>query len=156
MKALKRLEQLNIDAQRERYPSIPAHAIPRSKYSDKTANGLTKCVIDFLKLSGWQAERISVQGRYVDNTKIVTNVIGQQKKIGSGKWIKTNMQPGSADISATIQGRSVKIEVKIGADRMSPAQERYAAEVISAGGTYYVCRDFESFYQWYQDNFSDG
>ncbi len=46
-----------------KYPNIPGHAIPQAKYTDKTANGLTKMIIEFIKLSGGQAERINTMGR---------------------------------------------------------------------------------------------
>jgi hypothetical protein len=41
------------------------------------------------------------------------------------QWTKGTSTAGSADISATIKGRSVKIEVKIGKDRQSEAQKKY-------------------------------
>ena len=52
---------------------------------------------------------------------------------------------GSADISATIKGRSVKIEVKIGKDRQSEAQKRYQENIEKAGGTYYIAKNFDDF-----------
>jgi hypothetical protein len=64
-------------------------------------------------------------------------------------WTKSTSTPGSADISATIKGRSVKIEVKIGKDRQSEAQKRYQDAIESAGGVYIIARDFDSFVEWY-------
>jgi hypothetical protein len=31
-----------------KYPSVPIPMIPLTKYEDKTANGLTKCIVEFL------------------------------------------------------------------------------------------------------------
>jgi len=146
------LQELFLAHHREKFPNFPEYARPKQMFSDKTANGLTKCIINFLQWSGWQAERISVTGRRVDNTRIVSDVVGFQRKIGSVQYIKSAMTPGSADISATICGRSVKIEVKIGADRQSQVQKNYQLQVEKAGGIYIIAKDFESFLNWY-DNF---
>lgn len=63
------------------------------------------------------------------------------------------MTVGTADISATIRGRSVKIEVKIGRDRQSEAQKRYQASIEAAGGIYYIARNIDDFMQWYNQTF---
>lgn len=101
-----------------------------------TANDLTRQIIRFIQRHGGQAERIAVTGLL--------------RKFGNGyKWTRTNMTVGTADISATIQGRSVKIEVKIGTDRQSDEQKRYQKQVEDAGGIYYIARTFEEFLKWY-------
>ena len=71
---------------------------------------------------------------------------------GVTKMIPGSSTKGTADISATIKGRSVKIEVKCAAtgDRyQSDDQKAYQKAVESAGGVYIIVRDFESFYNWY-------
>ena len=72
---MKELIDIAEKAQRRKYPNIPDHALPKIKYSDRTANGLTKCIIDFLRLQGWQAERISTTGRYLDESKTYIDVL---------------------------------------------------------------------------------
>jgi len=129
---------------------MPKDYVPKTTYTDKTANGLTKCIVHWLNLNGWQAERISTTGRYIDNSKIVTDVLGNRKKIGSGKYIKGSGTNGSADISATIKGRSIKIEVKIGKDRQSEAQKEYQKNIEKAGGIYIIATDFDEFMMWYK------
>ena len=142
------LHDLTMKVKREKYPNTPEKYLSVKAYSDKTANGLTKCIVDFLNLSGWQAERINIMGKRVDNRRVVTNHGGGQKMIGSVKWIKSNMQPGTADISTTIKGRSVKIEVKI-KDRQSPAQKKYQESIERSGGIYIIVRNFDEFITWY-------
>ena len=124
--------------------------VVKTKFNDNTANSLTKSIIRWLQLNGWQAERISTTGRYIDNSKIVTDVLGNRKKIGSGKYIKGSGTNGSADISATIKGRSIKIEVKIGKDRQSEAQKEYQKNIEKAGGIYIIATDFDDFMMWYK------
>lgn len=155
MKPLQILKQLDYENKAARYPNFPKNAIPVRSYSDRTANGLTKCIIDFIKYSGGQSERINTMGRMIDNTKTVSNVLGQSYRIGSKKWIKGTGTKGSADISATIQGRSVKIEVKIGKDRQSDDQKNYEHQITRAGGIYYIAKDFDSFFHWYNETFGD-
>ena len=151
MKPLEHLRQLKLAKTRELYPNVPDIALPKTEYNEKSANGLTKCVTEFLNLSGHQAERINTMGRMIDSRKQVTDVIGRTKTIGSAKYIPTTGTKGSADISATILGRSVKIEVKIGADRQSQHQKDYQAMVENAGGTYWIVKNFDQFYILYQD-----
>ncbi|MDI9874502.1 hypothetical protein [Flectobacillus rivi] len=142
-KAIKAKNQSN-------YPNIPEYAVPEPRYEDKTANGLTKCIVDFLNnTEGCQAERISSEGRVIDTRKTVTNTVGVIKTIGSIKRVKSSSQVGTADISATMWGQSVKIEVKIGADRQSEAQKLYQASIEKAGGIYLLIKSFGEFFNWY-------
>jgi len=149
MKAIDILKQLKHAEQRNQYPNVPEHGLKPIKYEDKTANGLTKAIIDFLNISGHFAERINTMGRMVDSRKQVTDVIGRTKTIGTAKYIPTTGTKGSADISATINGKSVKIEVKIGKDRQSQDQIQYQKRTEQAGGIYLIAKDFQGFYDWY-------
>jgi hypothetical protein len=115
---------------------------PRA-YDPKTANGLTKMIVDWIKYNGGQAERISTTGRYI---------------VAQKKWIKGSGTKGSADISAIIKNNKgiaipCKIEVKIGRDKQSEDQVKYQQAIEKAGGIYYIAKDFDSFYEWYNLNF---
>ncbi len=148
--AVKELEALAMQAARETHPTIPDHVLAPRVYRDDKANNLTKCIIHWIRLNGFQAERVSVTGRYVDKSRVVTNIIGQQHRIGSRQWIPSTMQKGSADISATIECQSVKIEIKIGRDRQSEAQQNYQKQIEAAGGIYLIARNFTEFMNWYK------
>ena len=149
------LKQLKLKQLKQDYQNVPDYAIPLPKYSDNSANGLTKCIIEFLQLSGHQSERINTMGRPIDNRKQVTDVIGRTKTIGSMTWGKSTATKGSADISSTILGRSVKWEIKYGKDRQSEEQKRYEHSIISSGGFYFVVKTFDDFYQKYIDLLSE-
>lgn len=127
-----------------------------NKHRDDTANGLTRCIVDYLRYKGWQAERINTTGIPIDTRKQATDIMGHNRTIGSLTWRPSGNTKGSADISATIKGRSVKIEVKIGKDRQSEAQRQYQAAIEQAGGLYYIARDFTTFVAWYHQNFGKG
>lgn len=146
-KAIKDLEQLAFEAKRLEFPMIPVEWLAAHKFSDKTANDLTKAIIYYINLRGGFAERINTMGRRIDNRKTFTDVLGRQRTIGSEKWIPTTGTRGSADISATINGRSIKIEVKTGADRQGEYQKKYQEATEQSGGVYLIARTFDEFKQ---------
>lgn len=148
MSAIKLLNELAWNKIRAN-SSMPDYAIPKPKYTDNSANALTKSIIAWIELNGYQAERINNTGRYVDNKKTVKNIMGQSITIGSGQYIPGTGTKGTADISATIKGKSIKIEVKYGKDRQSEAQKEYQANIERSGGVYFIAKDFESFYNFY-------
>lgn len=147
--AVKELERLYMDDHRRRYPSMPEYARTCKQYEDRTANGLTRCVIDYIRLNGFQAERINSTGRYIDNSQVFEDVLGRKRSIGTGQWLPTSGMKGTADVSATIRGRSVKIEIKM-KDRQSEDQKKYQLAVEQSGGIYLIIRSFQEFYDWYQ------
>lgn len=134
----KTLHDLKVCKVLSKCPTYPIDYIPKTMYKDSTANGLTKAICDWINLHGYQAERINTMG--VARTKYRTD-----GSVAGVQWTKGTGTPGSADISATIKGRSVKIEVKIGKDRQSDAQKRYQEKIEQAGGVYYIARNFDDF-----------
>lgn len=151
--ALKILNQLSDQAQRLKYSEIRPELLPPSKFSDKTANKLTSAVIAWIRLHGYQAERISITGRQIDKRITYTDCIGNKRQIGTLQWIPTSGSRGSADISATIAGKSVKIEVKVGRDKQRPDQVHYQLEIEKAGGLYFIATSFQQFVEWYLETF---
>jgi hypothetical protein len=148
----KLLEDLYLKQTKKNYPYFPEYAIPMEKFSDTSANDLTKTICKFITYIDGQAERISNQGQYRDNKKIVTDVLGRQRTVGSGTWTKGQGTNGTADISAIYRGKSYKIEVKIGKDRMSQAQLRYKQEVERAGAVYIIARNFDDFINEFREH----
>jgi hypothetical protein len=131
--AVRELERLGNEAARKKYPSLnPAHLAPRI-FRDDTANSLTACIVTYITLLGGFASRINSTGVY--NQKLRKYIPGTQKK-------------GIADIISTYRGKSLQIEVKIGRDVQSEAQKKIEADVIRAGGLYYLARTFTDFKDW--------
>ena len=97
-----------------------------------TANGLTNYIINFVNWSGFRATRISTTGR----------------KIGD-KWIKGTTRKGTADISLTVKGKAIMIEVKVGSDKPSEHQLKEQAKERAAGGMYEFVRNPEEFLEIY-------
>lgn len=106
-------------------------------YTDNTSNGLARCIIDFITHIGGYANRI--------------NTTGIMRKIGNEmKWTTGNSNKGAFDIRFVYQGKSGDVEIKIGRDKMSQAQEREMQNIINAGGLAFVAKDFASFLEWWQ------
>jgi len=143
-----RIQALEWEHLKAKHPLVPEHCLAKTAWSDKTANGLTKMILSFIQMSGYQAERINTMGTY-RAAKKYTNMDGVTRTVGKGSWTRSGSTPGSADISATIKGRSVKIEVKIGRDSQSQLQKAYQETVENAGGTYIIAKDFDQFIEWY-------
>lgn len=135
---------------KQKYPNMPEAYIPKTDWKDNSANSLTKCVIAWIQFMGGQAERISSQGQYREGAKIPvgSGIMAHTKQL-PGKWTPGQSTKGTADISATIRGRSVKIEIKQ-KDKQSEAQKQYQQAIENAGGVYIIVRDFDSFVEWYQ------
>lgn len=156
---MKEVKQKHTEYIKYMYPNVPEHALPpMPKYlkSAKSSNELTKAIITYCLLKGWQAERISSSGRVINQQKQVTDVLGRTKTIGSAKYIKSTSQNGTADISTTIDGKSVKIEVKYAGtkDKMSASQRKYKQMIESAGGIYFVARTLKESVE-FLDTFND-
>lgn len=144
---------------KEKYPSAYEASGGKDQnikpYEDKTANGLTKCIIEFLTFKGHYANRISTQGqakaRDVQRFDIFS---GQLKTIGKTiEWTKGSTRKGTPDVDAIINGKPVKIEVKIGKDSMSKEQRAEQVKIQKSGGYYFIARDMQTFYDWYYKTF---
>ena len=60
--AVRELERMALDHFRRDHPNFPEYAIPPQSYRDNTANGLTKCIVDYIRYNGGQAERVATIG----------------------------------------------------------------------------------------------
>jgi hypothetical protein len=150
--AKKRLNQILTDDAWRKHPNHRRDlTMPIKHYEVTKANGLTQAVIAVIRCAGYQAERINTTGRQIDNRKEFTDVVGIRRTVGSLTWIPGTGTKGSADISATIKGRSIKIEIKIGKDKQSQAQLDYQSDVERAGGVYIIVKSLEGFFEWYDE-----
>ncbi|MDP1843392.1 MAG: hypothetical protein Q8K64_08230 [Sediminibacterium sp.] len=138
---LKRLKLENIkNTSPDFYELSGGERMKIKAYDDTSANGLTKCIIDWINFKGGSATRI--------------NCTGQVRRInGEMKWTPGTTRIGVSDVHACVKGRHCSIEVKIGKDRMSEAQYKEQGRIEAAGGLYYVAKDMESFVEWYSKTF---
>ena len=145
-----KLKALELESKIAKYPSMNPKYIGLTEWTDNSANSLTNSIIFYINATGNQAERIGSQGQYREGKKIEvgTGEIAYTKQL-PGKWTKGQGTKGTADISSIINGKSVKIEVKYGRDIQSEAQKQYQNKIETAGGIYYIARDFDTFIEWY-------
>lgn len=152
--AIQRLTELALDEFKRKYPNVPDYATTVPKYSDKTANGLSRMITDYIIFIGGICERRSNTGRRIDSTKIVSDVLGRKRIIGSVKWIPGTGRNGTSDLSGVYKAIPLAIEVKIGKDKQSPAQKKYQEDFENAGGWYCIARNFETFYKEFNASFT--
>jgi Holliday junction resolvase len=136
--------------QRANYPSATKDfgCVPTSFPDVRKANGLTRAIINYLTWEGWRATRINSQGQLVKGA--------ERQESGNiltvRQWRPGSTRKGTADISATINGRSCMFEVKTGRDKPSEYQLAEQARERKAGGIYEFIHTIEEFFQWYQMN----
>lgn len=132
--ALLHLEQLKLAYKRDRY-DVPEFALPKPKYNTSTTNGLTVAIVDFLKLSGGFASRLSSTGTY---------------RADQGGFVPSQQRKGLPDVFAVVGGMPVFVEIKgTKGDRLSQDQKEVIAELQEAGALTFVAKTFEEFYAWY-------
>lgn len=131
--ALKQLARI-VEAQQIRNrPLIPPHARRKPVFRDNTANELTRSIIAFIEAIDGSAERINSMGRQITTQ-------------GKTKWVYGTGKNGTADISATWAGKSIKIEVKATkGEKQSENQKRYQESIERAGGIYLIARNMDGF-----------
>jgi hypothetical protein len=66
-----------------------------------------------------------------------------------GRYIPGTTRKGTADISATIRGKSVMIEIKVGRDKPSPYQLAEQQKERAAGGIYEFVSGPDEFFSLY-------
>jgi hypothetical protein len=134
---------------KERYPTAYKDGLyckPKIPSTSKS-NGLTLYICNFLNWIGHRATRINTQGRLIDGKEKQSSGVVLTTK----KWIKSTTRRGTADISATINGRSVMIEIKIGSDKPSEYQLAEQAKERKAGGYYEFIKNVDDFYDLYDN-----
>lgn len=134
------------------YPNAhkDGHYFPPEYPDVKKANGLTNAITKYINWMGYRATRINVAGRLVEGTE-------KQPESGTvlkvKKFMKSTTRKGTADISSTIDGRSLMIEIKVGKDTPSPAQLKEQDKERRAGGAYEFIHDMDEFFTLY-DSFA--
>jgi hypothetical protein len=155
MKALNKLKELIKEEQKRKYPNLPEHCHAINTFGTaKPEKREKKRIQKFCDLMGHNVVIIENRGQRIDNTKIVTDYLGNKKQIGSVDWIGSGMKKGIADLQGSIKGRAVAIELKRkykrGKDRLSAAQIEFKGRQEGDGGIYVVVSSFEDFYEWYK------
>ena len=133
-------------------PNMPYPMDPMQYFYSKTnhrqylSKWIEAVISKVLKSKGADPQKANDAGTYRDNTKIVTDIIGIQRKIGSGNWTKTsNVKPGRADITCFFKGRMLNLEVKVGNDKMSDLQKIEEIRAKNNNEEYIIIKTIEDF-----------
>ncbi len=135
--ALRQLEMLVDAVKAARHSNLPAHARVKSKYSDKSANGLTRSIVDWFNYSGHFATRQQSTGQYRADLQ---------------RFVPSRQFAGMPDIYAVVEGKAIHVEIKM-KDRLSDDQKEAIRRLRAAGAAVYVATDFQGFWDWYQFEF---
>lgn len=122
----------------KQYPASTASygTIP-PKYPDVTqSNGLTRAILTYLLWEGHRATRITTAGRMIGK--------GLQ-----ARYIPGTTRRGTADLSATINGRSCMFEIKCGPDIESQYQLQEQELERRSGGVYEFIHNMDEFFLFY-------
>lgn len=138
MNALQHLNLLANQHKAANHPNFPAKYIPQSKYRDHDANSLTRCIVDYLNLSGYFCTRLASTGTYRADLQ---------------KFVHSQQRTGLPDVFGVVEGRAVFIEVRVGNDRLSDVQKQTITQLKQAGAWVYVAATFQDFYDWFKAEF---
>lgn len=130
-KNLKELAAIANELNAEKHPDLPPHVLVRKKFTDTTANALTKTII-------WDMYHIRQGVAYRINNGAVYDV---KRKV----YRKGVQRKGVPDIIGIIDGRFFGIEVKIGKDRQSADQKEIEKEINAAGGVYFIAKSYDDY-----------
>jgi len=100
-----------------------------NRFVDNTANGLTKMIAEWFKINGGFASRRNTTGTYSKSL---------------GRFIKSGATAGAEDVDGTINGKNIKIEVKM-KDKQRESQKIYQKMIEDSGGTYIIVHSFDEF-----------
>lgn len=115
-----------------------------------TSNGLMRAICDYLKWEGWRATRINNIGRTINIREVGKGAYGGLGgTFNETKHIHSATRNGTADISATIKGRSVMLEIKIAPDKPRESQLREQELERKAGGIYEFIYSMDEFFELY-------
>lgn len=98
------------------------------KFSENSANDLTKAIIALFYVCGGSAWRINTMG--IKDPK-------------TGKYRRSGASLGVSDIIGCINGALYAVEVKLGKDRQSTNQSKFQKQVENAKGVYLIARSLK-------------
>ena len=110
---------------------LPAYAVVKPSYSDKSANDLTKSVVfDLTTVRGGTAYRINNGAVYDAKRKA---------------YRKGSVRKGVPDIIGVVNGYFIGVEIKFGRDKQSADQRTVQLEIEAAGGYYFIAKTYEDY-----------
>lgn len=126
--------------------TVPVHAQPKKKFSDKKANDLTKLILAYFEMKGVKAWRQASEGRFIKGREY-KDWMGRPREEKGFFIPRSKAAVGIGDVAFILsKGRFGSCEIKIGKDRQRPEQKQFQAEIEASGAIYFIAKDWESFY----------
>ena len=136
----------------ERHPGNPYPGEPKTYFYRNTTHRqylskfLESVIIKVLRYKGCSPIKANDAGTYRDTSKTVMDVLGNERKIGSGTWSKAaNVAPGRADIICYVNSKMINYEVKVGRDSLSELQLQEQDRAILNNEQFIVIRTVQDF-----------
>lgn len=131
----------------QRYPmSVQEYFYRNRSHREYLSKFIESVIVNVLRSKGADPQKAPDKGLYVDNSKTVTDVVGLQRKIGSGKFVhQKGVRPGRADVTCFFNGEFYNLEVKVGNDRQSAAQKAEQKRCLSNGERYEIIKNVDEF-----------
>ncbi len=129
------------------YPMTPLQFFySKTSHREYLSKWLESVISKVLKAKGCDVIKSADAGTYRDNSKVVTDVLGYQRKIGSGGWTKNhNVMKGRADLKTFWGGKMYNFEIKVGKDKMSEHQKAEKTRAEANGEEYIIIKNIEDF-----------
>ena len=136
------------------YPlSVKDYFYSNTGHREYLSKFIESVIMKILKADGYDPIKAPDSGKRIDKRKVVIDVIGRSRIIGSAQWVKdSKVMPGRADIKCFFNGKMYNLEVKVGNDRMSQAQIRERERCAEHGEEYVIIRTVEDFLGLYLTN----
>jgi hypothetical protein len=139
----------------DKYPPEPhKHFYTNTSKRQYLSKWLEKVIVAVLEFDEWKPNKLPDAGKKIDNRKIVKDILGNQRTIGSETWVKDHRtRPGTADIICFFEGAKgigqYNMEVKVGKDKMSNVQKLEEARAIRKKEFYNIIKTLDDFLDLY-------
>ena len=136
-----------------KYPLKPEDFFYKNKsHRQYLSKFIEQVIIKILKHDGNDPINAPDTGKYRDNSKIIEDVVGFKRTIGTGNWTKAaNVRPGRADIKCFFKGNMYNMEVKVGKDRMSDDQKLEQTRAKKNKEIYVIIKTVDDFINLYEN-----
>ena len=129
------------------YPDTPmTHFYRNTIHREYLSKWIESVIVKILRSKGADPQKAPDKGQSIDKSKVVTDVLGMKRVIGSRVFVKQKgVRPGRADVTCFFNGKQYNMEIKVGNDRMSELQLIEQKRAISNGEQYIIIKTIDEF-----------
>ncbi len=150
---VKRLKAIANAVVRKKHSKNPLESIAPRRNNDEFLNWEMKCITDFLINKGWIIGIDSRANYQIDPRYSFVDIFAQIRTTDLANWDVGSDTNGILNSSATMNGKSIIIEIKVACGKLSEAQRKYKSTIEKADGIFFFAHDFAGFSNWYNNKF---